>query len=68
MNSISVNFTSYPLEDRGRFRCSDDLLNRIWDTGANTLRLCMHDGYEDCPSRAEFNTLAPDLITVACAS
>lgn len=53
VSSISVNFTSYPVEDRGRFRCSDDLLNRIWETGVNTLRLCMHDGYEDCPSREQ---------------
>ena len=53
VRSISVNFTAYPVEDRGQFACSDDLLNRIWQAGANTLRLCMHDGYEDCPSREQ---------------
>ena len=28
---------------RGAFRCSDDLLNRIWDVGAYTVHLCMQD-------------------------
>lgn len=32
-----------PLEYRGSFRCSDDRLNRIWDTGAYTVHLCMQD-------------------------
>jgi len=53
VRSIGVNFTCYPVEDRGQFACSDDLLNRIWQAGANTLRLCMHDAYEDCPSREQ---------------
>jgi len=50
---VNVNSTGYPVEDRGQFACSDDLLNRVWQAGANTLRLCMHDGYEDCPSREQ---------------
>jgi alpha-L-rhamnosidase len=31
------------LEYRGSFRCSDELLNRIWQTGAYTVQLCMQD-------------------------
>lgn len=53
VRSISVNCTGYPVENRGSFACSDNLLNRIWQVGANTLRLCMHDGYVDCPSREQ---------------
>jgi hypothetical protein len=49
----AVNFTSYPVERRGSFACSDPLLNRLWEMGADTLQLCMHDGYEDCPSREQ---------------
>jgi len=29
------------------------LLTRLWQAGADTLQLCMHDGYEDCPSREQ---------------
>ncbi len=49
----AVNFTSYPVDRRGSFACSDPLLTRLWEVGADTLQLCMHDGYEDCPSREQ---------------
>lgn len=29
----------------GSFSCSDETLNNIWNTAANTLRLCLHNGY-----------------------
>lgn len=53
VKSVHLNFTTYPLAERGEFACSDDLLNQVWEIGANTLRLCMHDAYEDCPSREQ---------------
>jgi alpha-L-rhamnosidase len=55
IRTASVNFTSYPVQRRlpTGFRCSDDLLNRLWEAGTYTLQLCMHDGYEDCPSREQ---------------
>ena len=31
------------IETRGAFRCSDDLLNRIWEVGAYTLHTCMQE-------------------------
>jgi alpha-L-rhamnosidase len=53
VHKAAVNFTSYPVGRRGSFACSDPLLTRLWEVGADTLRLCMHDGYEDCPSREQ---------------
>jgi len=53
VESISVNFTSYPVEYRGAFECSDPLLNKIWDLGRWTTQICMHDGYEDTPWREQ---------------
>ena len=53
IHKVNLNFTSYPVEQRGSFTCSDDLLNKIWQAGANTLQLCMHDGFEDCPQREQ---------------
>jgi hypothetical protein len=32
-----------PLEQIGSFECSDSRLNRIWQTGARTVHLCMQD-------------------------
>ena len=39
----------YPVELKGRFDCSDALLNRIWETGRYTTELCMDDAFMDCP-------------------
>jgi len=51
--AVTVNWTGYPVEERGAFECSDPSLNRLWEAGARTLRLCMHDAYIDCPSREQ---------------
>ena|GEM_PF-222589 len=53
VESASLLFTSYPVQYRGHFECSDANLNRIWEVGRWTLQLCMHDGYEDTPWREQ---------------
>lgn len=53
IHDVRLNFSAYPVQRRGQFACSDDLLNRIWQVGANTLHHCMLDGYVDCPSREQ---------------
>lgn len=50
---VWFELVTYPVSGRGSFRCSDELLNRIWDVGAWTLRMNMHDHYEDCPFREQ---------------
>ena len=44
---------TYPVEPRGAFECGDAALNRIWDTARWTLRMNMHDHFEDCPFREQ---------------
>ncbi|MCA9839904.1 MAG: family 78 glycoside hydrolase catalytic domain, partial [Trueperaceae bacterium] len=53
IHDISLNFTIYPSVQEGSFQCSDELLGKIWQAGVNTLQLCMHDGFEDCPQREQ---------------
>jgi len=53
LKAVGGMFTRYPAEARGRFECSDPLLTKLWETGRYTLQLCMHDGWEDCPSREQ---------------
>lgn len=43
----------YPVEHKGSFTCSDSLHNRIYQTCARTLHLCMHEHYEDTPWREQ---------------
>ena len=51
LDQVTVGSSAYPVEARGSFECSDPLLNRIWQTGADTVRLNMEDAYTDSPWR-----------------
>ncbi|MGR7000578.1 alpha-L-rhamnosidase-related protein [Yinghuangia aomiensis] len=40
--------------DRGAsFRCSDPVLEQIWEVGRRTVTLCSADAYIDCPTREQ---------------
>ncbi|QHI68754.1 family 78 glycoside hydrolase catalytic domain [Tichowtungia aerotolerans] len=41
----------YPDPPEGSFSCSDELLNRIWTVGVETLRSCSEDAITDNPTR-----------------
>lgn len=43
IKDLRAVFLYRDLEYKGAFNCSDQLLNRIWDTGAYTVHLCMQD-------------------------
>jgi len=45
--------TDYPLDTTPYFRCGDHLHNRIYETCVRTLKMCMHEHYEDCPWREQ---------------
>lgn len=64
IHNVALNFTSYPVESRGSFACADDLLNQIWQAGAHTLQLCMHDGFVDCPQREQRQFVGDAYIEV----
>ena len=48
-----IRNADYPLKDVCRFRSSDSLHNKIYHVCLDTLRLCMHEHYEDCPWREQ---------------
>lgn len=48
---VRVNQTTYPVNQTGRFECSDRLINQIWQAGVYTAQLCMEDTFIDCPWR-----------------
>jgi hypothetical protein len=43
LKSVRAVFIYRPLEYKGSFQCSDERLNRIWQTGAYTVHLNMQD-------------------------
>lgn len=42
-------FTAYPFEENASFASSDSTLQRIWDVGWRTARLCANETYFDTP-------------------
>lgn len=48
--SVRAYLSSFPAAEVGEFRCSDYLLNRIWEISRDTTRLCMEDTFVDCPA------------------
>lgn len=51
IDDLDITFSTYPVEYKGAFQCSDERLNRIWEIGRWTCQLNMEDGYTDCPWR-----------------
>lgn len=52
VNYIGLVPTYYPLNEKER-TFNDPLTQKIYDTCIRTLRLCMHEHYEDCPWREQ---------------
>ena len=53
IKSLTIIPVDYPVEVRGAFDGADRLMNRIYETSVRTLRLCMHEHYEDTPWREQ---------------
>jgi len=57
---VSAINRHYSFADEGSFECSDPLLNRIYETGVFTLKLCAQDTYMDTPWREQTQYIAGD--------
>lgn len=53
LKAARLDERTYPVKpsSAASFRCSDERLDRLFETGLTTTRLCMLDAYVDCPSR-----------------
>lgn len=49
--SLKMVDRRYPYVEAGSFRCSDPLLNTLWERAVQTLRMCSEDAYTDCALR-----------------
>ena len=45
--SLKAYYEYLPLKERGRFKCSDELINKIWDTSVYTLHLNSREFFLD---------------------
>ncbi len=66
VNYFGMRECLYPIENPSEFSCSDSIHTRIFETAQRTLRLCMHDHYEDCPSREQAMYIMDTQIQALC--
>jgi len=57
---------TYPLDYISDFDCGDLLMNKIYTTAMDTLRLCIHEHYEDCPWREQGLYAMDSRIQMLC--
>lgn len=71
LEGLRVHFTGYPFEERGRFAAHDATLERLWEVGWRTARLCAHETYMDTPYYEQLqyagDTRSQALISYAVA-
>ena len=49
INDFKSEFTGYPFEENAAFESDDKGLDKIWEVGWRTARLCAGETYYDCP-------------------
>jgi hypothetical protein len=49
INNLQSVFTAYPFKENASFKCDDPEINKIWEVGWRTLRLCSNETHYDCP-------------------
>ena len=51
--NLKLRWTAYPMEQKGVFKTSNELVNKIWQASAHTQRICTIDAYVDTPWREQ---------------
>jgi alpha-L-rhamnosidase len=70
VHGVDVMASQRPFPRPGHFACSDDLLNRVWQASATTLRSCAHGLLIDGPKRDRMpwmGDLAAAIVPIAYA-
>jgi alpha-L-rhamnosidase len=60
---IKQRFTAYPYHIKATFTCSDPALEKIWQVGLHTMRMCSHETFEDCPHYEQMQYAGDTMIT-----
>jgi len=62
IRELTLRFVHYPFPEQGSFRCSDELLNQIWETGKYTTLVNSQNHFEDCPHREQALWVADAVV------
>lgn len=50
---LSIKYVRYPVYNEGKFNCSDELINKIYDVCMHTLKICRQTIHLDSPTHQE---------------
>lgn len=53
LHHAGITRLELPLPEQSYFNCNDRFIRRLNELSYNTLKLCMHEHYEDCPWREQ---------------
>lgn len=53
LENLGLHFTHYPIAQEGSFFCSDEALNKIYEVGKWTLKICRQTIHLDSPTHQE---------------
>lgn len=62
---FGIQSCDYPFIPKEKYR-GDRLLEKIYDVSVNTLKLCFHEHYEDCPWREQAMYMMDSRLQMLC--
>jgi len=65
-DEIGLIPTCYPLDKKEYFKSNDYFYNKLFDVSINTLKLCMHEHYEDSPWREQALYAFDSFVQMRC--
>lgn len=63
LHAVQQRFTAYPYAVKASFQSSDPALDKIWEVGLHTMRMCSHETFEDCPYYEQMQYAGDTMIT-----
>jgi len=63
LHAVRQRFTAYPYRVTATFASSDPALDKIWQVGLHTMRMCSHETFEDCPHYEQMQYAGDTMIT-----
>ena len=63
LHAVRQRFTAYPYRVAATFASSDPALDKIWQVGLHTMRMCSHETFEDCPHYEQMQYAGDTMIT-----
>lgn len=64
--NIGLIPVQYPLTHVADFKCSDYFFEKLYSVSVKTLRMCMHEHYEDCPWREQALYAYDSYVQMLC--